>query len=110
MSYLLLLVVGNSGDSGQDVPGQQLEGCAAPRRHVRDGTGLAEFFERGDGISSADDRDGTLLGAGIKGLDLEDSHGSIENNLGAPCESLLEEGRRLGTNIQAHPSIGDTTA
>jgi hypothetical protein len=85
-------------------------------RHV---TRTAGLLAGGDGVTTTDDGDGTLLlgevgkdvddakGALGELFDLEDAHGSVHDDSLAVREELLLLLGGLGTVVEAHPAVGD---
>ena len=113
------LLVSEGSNTGEDLALHELEGGSATGGDVGHVTGTAGLLAGGDGVTTTDDGDGTLLlgevgkdvnnAEGSLGelLDLEDAHGSVHDDGLAVGEELLLLLGGLGTVVKAHPAIGD---
>jgi len=115
---VFLLLERESGNTGQVLALQKLQGSSATGRDVRDAALHAPLGDSGGGITASNDRDGTIvcgLDNGIhgslsalgKGIKLKDTSGSVpENGLGTQ-DGLGEDLVRLFTAVKSQPSVGN---
>ncbi len=106
---------GEGGDAGEGFAFEELEGGTAAGGDVGDAIGDACLVDGGDGVSTADDRGGVVVGgdgfgdgvgAGGEGRELEDAHGTVPDN-GFGVENFAGVGvDGFGADVEGHEVFG----
>src|ERR1700675_2442421 len=109
--------VGEGFDAGEFASAEKFEGGTASGGDVRDLVREAALMDCGDGVTAADDRRGAAAGCGGDGFGnfespvgesrhFEYAHGAVPDD-GLGRGNFLAIGvDGLGTDIEAHPSVG----
>lgn len=108
------------GNTGKDLSFKKFEGGTSSSGDVGHVSGASTLFSGGNGVTSSDDGDGSLLLGQVSQdvdevesslselLELEDTHGSVHDDGLALRESLLLLLSGLGTVVKSHPAIRDS--
>lgn len=113
------LFVVQGGNTGKDLSFKEFKRGTSSSRDVAHVSGTSRQFGGGNGVSSSDDGDGSLLlgqvsqdvdkveSSGGELLELEDTHGSVHDDGLARRKGFLLLGGGFGTIVKTHPAIGD---